>query len=70
MIKKILEQLAPQDFKAIMDAFDNLTPHYIRLDDDHFIGVHTDTIDNLEPEEEAGFFKYGRIKDAKNKEND
>lgn len=56
MIKGILKQLASEDYEAIMEAFDTITPHVVDLDDDKFIGVHVE----LDGEEERqGFFSYG-----------
>ena len=60
-IKDIIKALKPNDRKALMDAFDSITPYCVHLDDGHFIGVH---VDNMDPKpeviERAGFFIYGR----------
>lgn len=65
MIREIIRRLLPDDRKALYDAFDNVIPHFVQVDETHFIGVHLDNIKYLETEEEEGYFTYGKINKEK-----
>lgn len=62
MIKDILESLDQSEREALMDAFNQMEPHIVKLDGDKFIAVHLESLDAYIIEEEAGYFKYGSFK--------
>ena len=60
-IKDILGSLANHQRAVLMYAFNRGDAQYVALGDGFYVGVNTDTIQNLKPILIAGSWSYGRI---------
>ena len=62
-IKKALDDLETLDRDAIMDAFNQMQSHLIKLPGDHFLAVHTPPMENMLVLEEANYWSFGKFKE-------
>lgn len=62
LINNQIEKLTPQEKKAIIYAFENQQPYYVKLEDNRFVGVHITSEPNLIIEEVVGAWSLGRLK--------
>jgi len=62
MIRQILDNLPKADKNKLLYAFEHGLEQYVELDNNKFVGVHTDTIKHLTPTESTGAWSYGTIK--------
>ena len=61
-INEAFKELNPTDRDALMEAFDNLTPFYVRLSNNKFLGAHVGDDPNLVIEATNGYWFLGTIK--------
>jgi hypothetical protein len=61
-LKEILDSLPPEDLSTLEFALSIGAEHFIRLKNNHYIGVFSQQNPNLIPEMESGNFSYGKIK--------
>lgn len=62
MIKEIIQEMAADHRKVLMEAFDNEETKIIMLDEQVFIAVHYVKQPCHEVIETAGYFTYGKMK--------
>jgi hypothetical protein len=61
IIRLLLDNLPKEDRKQLMIAFESHTMSFIRLPDNHYIGVNIQVNHTFEIEEELGVWSYGKI---------
>ena len=61
-IKEAIAKLSKEDQKHIMDAFNNVEPHYIIFDNDCFVGVNVVGLPHLDIQETHGYWSIGKVK--------
>ncbi len=60
-IKKILESLEKSQRKSIMYAFENEVSYTIRLSDNEYLSVHSETRSDQQEITREGFWSYGKF---------
>jgi hypothetical protein len=61
-INEAFKELNPSDRDALMEAFDNLIPLYIKLSNNRFLGAHVGDDPGLIVLETNGYWFVGTIK--------
>lgn len=61
-IKELLDSLSKQQQNMLRYAFENDIPHFEKLPNGSFVGVHVTGIPNLVITEQAGEWAHGTIK--------
>lgn len=62
MINKAFKELTTEERHALMEAFDNLIPFYVKLSNNRFLGAHCGDDSSLIVEETNGYWFVGTIK--------
>ncbi len=61
-INAAFKELEPSDRDALMEAFDNLLPLYVKLSNNRFLGAHCGDDPGLTVLETNGYWFVGTIK--------
>ena len=61
-INEAFKEVNPLDRDALMEAFDNLIPFYVKLSNNRFLGAHVGDDPGLTVEETNGYWYVGTIK--------
>jgi len=61
-IKQTIDSLNQEQKRKLMYAFENQLTQYVELPDSRYVGVNTERLKHLNPEQKAGVWSYGTIK--------
>lgn len=62
MINQAFKELTVEERHALMEAFDNLIPYYVRLSNNRFLGAHCGDDSSLTVVETNGYWFVGTLK--------
>lgn len=65
LIKDVLDTLDHKEKRLLMYAFEHDLTQYINLEDGQYIGVNTNRLKHLVPDQEAGVWSIGKVKNGK-----